>query len=302
MQIFEITEGILAGVPQPRPAGRNTAVGSRAQGGSPEYQAAMAQIKANAAAQQQLSRQQAASAISPTASLPKAGLVKNAAEYFANKMLSKAGVPVSQQGDYDPSGHIAQQQGKGVYNIRRQEFEIAKSLAREWLTNQTLNGKQMPGPVPDHRELTAAADLANKVSNREQNIDINKVANLVYKSLIAAQQAKNTTQPSTSAATPATATPATATTATTKKRTGGRVAGKPLSQTANAIRKRAARQAAKTPATKPTWQGRSKNLTPQQQAYIAAINKKLSPSLAEQNLVDLENMLSQALTTQGRIK
>ena len=290
MQIFEVTEGILAGVSQPRPAGRNTAIGSRALGGSPEYQAAMSQLKSNAAAQQQLSQQQAASTTNQPQTLPRAGFGKNAAEYFANKMLNKAGVPLDQQGQYDPTGYIAQRQGKGTFNIRQQELELGNALAREWLTKKTLNGKQIPGPVFNHSDLAAAVDLANKTSYKQQNINADKVADFIQsritQSMSAAQQPKAAVQ------TPApTVTPPAA-----PKRAGGRVAGQPLSQTPNAIRKRAARLAAKTPATKPTWRGRGKNLTKQQQDYIAAINKNIPQSLAEQSL---DTLLKQALSKQG---
>lgn len=294
MQIFEVTEGILAGVSQPRPAGRNTAVGSKALGGSPEYQASMAQLKANAAAQQQLSQQQAAGPDNQTQALPKASFAKNTAEYFANALLNKAGVPMDQQGTYDPAGYIAQRQGKGVYNIRQQELELGNALAREWLAKKTLNGKPITGPVFNRNDLTAAVNLANKASFRSQNVDANKVADFVQdqitQSLSAAQQSKSTGQ--TPAVTPPAAT----------KRTGGRVAGQPLSQTPNAIRKRAARLAAKTPVTTPVWKGRNKGLSKQEQDYQSSIlNKQWQKSLAE-DYSNLETMLSHALAAQGRSK
>lgn len=298
MQIFEVTEGILAGVSQPRPAGRNTAVGSKALGGSPEYQASMAQLKANAAAQQQLSQQQAAGPDNQTQALPKASFAKNTAEYFANALLNKAGVPMDQQGTYDPAGYIAQRQGKGVYNIKQQELELGDALAREWLAKKTLNGKPITGPVFNRNDLTAAVNLANKASSRSQNVDANKVADFVQDQIIqslfsaklAAQQSKSTGQ--TPAVTPPAAT----------KRTGGRVAGQPLSQTPNAIRKRAARLAAKTPVTTPVWKGRNKGLSKQEQDYQSSIlNKQWQKSLAE-DYSNLETMLSHALAAQGRSK
>lgn len=58
--------------------------------------------------------------------------------------------------------------------------------------------------------------------------------------------------------------------------------------------------AKKTTTAKPTWTGRKKGLTKQQQDYIAAINKNMPQSLAEQNYNNLEKMLAQAMAAQGQ--
>jgi hypothetical protein len=123
-----------------------------------------------------------------TAQPEKAGFMRNAAEYFANKTMNKAGIPVSQQGQYHPGGHMAASMGQGTTAINKQETEIASQLSREWLRQNTLN--QKPSNLAPN-EIKAAADLINQAGSNLQ-INPDNIVKLVMKTVNdnqAAQQA-----------------------------------------------------------------------------------------------------------------
>ena len=104
-----------------------------------------------------------------------AGFAKNAAEYFANQILNKAGISQDQQGQYDPTGHMAASMGKGATDIRQQEISIANQLSDEWFRSRTLNGKLVPNPSDD--DYIEAAKLTNTASRT--NLPVN------YKNILA---------------------------------------------------------------------------------------------------------------------
>lgn len=138
----------------------------------------------------------------PVATPARAGFATNAAEYFANQILNKAGVPQDQQGQYDPTGRMAAKLGQGTTSIRQQEISIANQLSDEWFRSQTLNGKLVPNPSDD--DYIEAAKLTNTASRTNlpvnyKNIlaDIDKLKN---QKNAAAQQQKTGTTPTTATA------------------------------------------------------------------------------------------------------
>jgi len=176
-------------------------------GGSKEAQAFQAQQ-----AGQQAAQKPAAGATQPTdnwktikgarapapAAPGKAGFMRNAAEYFANKTMNAAGIPLDQQGGttgWHPGGHMATRLGQGTTAINQQEAAIASQLSREWLNQKTLN--QKPSNLAPN-EIKAAADLINQAGSNLQ-INTDNIVKLVKKTVndrqatqqAAQQQAKN---------------------------------------------------------------------------------------------------------------
>lgn len=142
-------------------------------GGSKEAQA----FQAQQAAQKQAAQKQAnAAATAPVIKTPgKAGFMRNAAEYFANKTMNAAGIPIDQQGEYHPGGHMAALQGKGLSAIRRAETDIASKLAGEWARTQTLNGKRT---ALTPAAIKSAANLMNQAGDRLP-VDFDNINKLV---------------------------------------------------------------------------------------------------------------------------
>lgn len=100
-----------------------------------------------------------------TAAPGKAGFVRNAAEYFANKTLNKAGIPIDQQGQYHPGGHMAARLGQGTTAIAQAEQKIAYNLAQEYVNQGTLNrNKTQLTPAA----IQSAAGLINQAGNNLQ--------------------------------------------------------------------------------------------------------------------------------------
>ena len=131
-------------------------------GGSAEAQAFQAQ---QAAQNQPATPQPPAPATqsTPTTAAPgKAGFIRNAAEYFANKTLNKAGIPNSMQGQYHPGGHMAASLGQGTTAIAQAEQKIAYTLAQEYVNQGTLNrNKTQLTPAA----IQSAASLINQAGN-----------------------------------------------------------------------------------------------------------------------------------------
>lgn len=97
-----------------------------------------------------------------TAAPGKAGFVRNAAEYFANKTLNAAGIPIDQQGQYHPGGHMAAKLGQGTTAIAQAEQKIAYNLAQEYVNQGTLNrNKTQLTPAA----IQSAASLINQAGN-----------------------------------------------------------------------------------------------------------------------------------------
>ena len=97
-----------------------------------------------------------------TAAPGKAGFMRNAAEYFANKTLNKAGIPIDQQGQYHPGGHMAASLGQGTTAIAQAEQKIAYNLAQEYVNQGTLNrNKTQLTPAA----IQSAASLINQAGN-----------------------------------------------------------------------------------------------------------------------------------------
>jgi hypothetical protein len=114
----------------------------------------------------------------PTLTTPgKAGFARNAAEYFANKTMNMAGIPLSQQGQYHPGGHIAAGLGQGLTAIQKQENDIASKLSNEWTRQQTLNQNSV---MLTPNNIKSAAQLINQAGN-DLKIDLNNVVKLVMK-------------------------------------------------------------------------------------------------------------------------
>lgn len=114
----------------------------------------------------------------PTPTTPgKAGFARNAAEYFANKTLNTAGIPLSQQGQYHPGGHMAASMGQGLTAIQKQENDIASRLSNEWTRQQTLNQNSV---MLTPNNIKSAAQLINQAGN-DLKIDLNNVVELVMK-------------------------------------------------------------------------------------------------------------------------
>ena len=130
-------------------------------GGSAEAQA----WKAQQAAQTQ--------PVTPAATTApgKAGFMRNAAEYFANKTMNKAGIPLDQQVSKDkgwhPGGHMAAKLGQGTTAIAQAEQKIAYNLAQEYAKQGTLNrNKTQLTP-------TAIKSAANLINQAENNLQLN---------------------------------------------------------------------------------------------------------------------------------
>lgn len=134
-------------------------------GGSAEAQAFQAQQSAQ---NQPATPQPPAPATqsTPTTAAPgKAGFMRNAAEYFANKTMNKAGIPMAQQGQYHPGGHMAALQGTGTTAIAQAEQKIAYTLAQEYVNQGTLNrNKTQLTPAA----IQSAASLINQAGNNLQ--------------------------------------------------------------------------------------------------------------------------------------
>ena len=90
---------------------------------------------------------------------PVAKLPLNTAEYFANKILDKAGVPAAQQGQYSKYGHMAASQNKGTASIAKAENDIATEIAKEWARLGTINA--IKDETLDPRNITQAATKLN---------------------------------------------------------------------------------------------------------------------------------------------
>jgi hypothetical protein len=130
----------------------------------------------------------------------KAGFMRNAAEYFANKTMDKAGIPLSQQGQYHPGGHMAALQGTGTSAIQRTQANIVNKLANEYVKQGTLNRQKVLLTLPN---IKSAAELLNQADDRLQlNYDevAKQVMNLIKRLRLHAQAA--------AAAAPAAAVPA----------------------------------------------------------------------------------------------
>lgn len=152
-------------------------------GGSKEAQA----FQAQQAAKKTTATPTATSTVSATPATPgKAGFMRNAAEYFANKTLNKAGVPVSQQGEYHPGGHMAASMGRGNTTIRKAELEIADKLASEWMDKKTLNGR--PSSLKT-AEIQGAATLINQAA-QNLPLNLNNIVALTYRRAQEIQQQK----------------------------------------------------------------------------------------------------------------
>lgn len=116
-----------------------------------------------------------ASATAPSATPGKAGFFRNAAEYFANKTMNAAGIPIDQQGEYHPGGHMAALQGKGLSAIQQAEASIVKQLSDEYAQQGTLNRKLVPF---NRSSIKNAASLINDAGPRLQ-INLDQVAKQV---------------------------------------------------------------------------------------------------------------------------
>ena len=109
-----------------------------------------------------------------TAAPGKAGFVRNAAEYFANKTLNAAGIPIDQQGQYHPGGHMAARLGQGSTAIAQAEQKIAYNLAQEYVNQGTLNrNKTQLTPAA----IQSAASLINQAGNNLQ-LNFNNIIKL----------------------------------------------------------------------------------------------------------------------------
>jgi len=127
----------------------------------------------------------------PTPTTPgKAGFARNAAEYFANKTLNTAGIPLSQQGQYHPGGHMAASMGQGLTAIQKQENDIASRLSNEWTRQQTLNQNSV---MLTPNNIKSAAQLINQAGN-DLKIDLNNVVELVMKQANDSLAAKKSAQ------------------------------------------------------------------------------------------------------------
>jgi hypothetical protein len=110
----------------------------------------------------------------PVAKAPgKAGFVRNAAEYFANKTLNAAGIPVDQQGQYHPGGHMAALQGTGIASIAKAENDIATEISKQWAQLGIINNVKDEKLDPNNI-VQAAQDLnTRKLQLNTNNIVAN---------------------------------------------------------------------------------------------------------------------------------
>ena len=83
----------------------------------------------------------------------------NTAEYFANKILDKAGVPAAQQGQYSKYGHMAASQNKGTASIAKAENDIATEIAKQWARLGTVN--DIKDETLDPKNIVQAATKLN---------------------------------------------------------------------------------------------------------------------------------------------
>ena len=190
-------------------------------GGSKEAQAWRAQQAAQKTAPAAPAAAPAASsaaaqptAISKSPVAPKAGFIRNAAEYYANKMLQQAGVPGSEVKDMkmSPGGHLAASLGQGSATLAKTQNDMAERLAREYYRYKTLNGERVQGAEPTQAEITQAIELANRAGPR-LSININTALNRFnqFRAQLDQQKAAATTaraRPTAPAAPAATPTPA----------------------------------------------------------------------------------------------
>jgi hypothetical protein len=122
---------------------------------------------------------------------PKAGFIRNAAEYFANRTMNAAGIPQDQQGEYHPGGHQAALQGRSYGFIQKQEQSLADRLSSEWINDRTLAGQSVKQINAD--EIQAAADTLNRSSVRPLNVNLNAVTQATEK-MIADKQVRKQAQ------------------------------------------------------------------------------------------------------------
>jgi hypothetical protein len=122
---------------------------------------------------------------------PKAGFMRNAAEYFANRTMNAAGIPQDQQGEYHPGGHQAALQGRSYGFIQKQEQSLADRLSSEWINDRTLAGQSVKQINAD--EIRAAADTLNRSSVRPLNVNLNAVTQATEK-MIADKQVRKQAQ------------------------------------------------------------------------------------------------------------
>ena len=122
---------------------------------------------------------------------PKAGFMRNAAEYFANRTMNAAGIPQDQQGEYHPGGHQAALQGRSYGFIQKQEQSLADRLSSEWINDRTLAGQSVKQINAD--EIQAAADTLNRSSVRPLNVNLNAVTQATEK-MIADKQVRKQAQ------------------------------------------------------------------------------------------------------------
>jgi hypothetical protein len=121
-----------------------------------------------------------ASRVAPNSPAPRAGFMKNTAEYFANKWLQAAGVPQDQISNmaWDPGGHMAASMGQGSATLAKVENNIAERLFREYFSvdrntgrvKGTLNSEKVP---LNRQSIEKAVKLVNSAESRLP-IDIKK--------------------------------------------------------------------------------------------------------------------------------
>lgn len=121
-----------------------------------------------------------ASKVAPNSQAPRAGFLKNTAEYLANKWMQDAGVPQDQIRNmaWDPGGHMAASMGQGGATLAKVENNIAERLFREYFSvdnntgriKGTLNSEKIP---LNRQSIEKAVKLVNSAENRLP-IDINK--------------------------------------------------------------------------------------------------------------------------------
>ena len=119
---------------------------------------------------------------------PKAGFMRNAAEYLAKQTMDAGGIPQDQQGEYHPGGHQAALQGRSYGFIQQQEQSLADKLSSEWVTDRTLAGQ--PVQQINANEIQSAADTLNRSSVRPLNIDLNAVTQATEKMIADKEQKK----------------------------------------------------------------------------------------------------------------
>jgi len=100
----------------------------------------------------------------------------NAAEYFANKILDKAGVPAAQQGQYSKYGHMAASQNKGTASIAKAENDIATEIAKQWARLGTIN--DIKDETLDPKNIVQAA---TKLNTEKLQLNTNNIVASVQK-------------------------------------------------------------------------------------------------------------------------